>query len=127
VSEVTDDWTLIPDDELRRDHIAHLDDEGLRYYLPALMLWLLDHYNDRMTGSGTEALMTAVGTIMALAPESRFEERSWRIYEGFSAEQREAIARYLEALPRLVDLWDKDAAVVATSMDHYWAQFLPQH
>jgi hypothetical protein len=34
--EVTDDWTSIPDDELARDNIAHLDPIGLRYYLPAL-------------------------------------------------------------------------------------------
>ena len=45
--EVTDDWALIPEDELRTDNVPHLDADGLRYYLPALMLWLLDHYSDR--------------------------------------------------------------------------------
>jgi hypothetical protein len=47
--ETTDDWTAIPESALVCDSIAHLDADGLRYYLPALMLWLLDHYNDRDT------------------------------------------------------------------------------
>jgi hypothetical protein len=46
LNEVTDDWTAVPESELRRDCIAHLDAPALQYYLPALMLWLLDHYGD---------------------------------------------------------------------------------
>ena len=45
-SEEVDDWTKVPGDELSRDCIGHLDADGLRYYLPALMLWLLDHYDN---------------------------------------------------------------------------------
>ncbi len=29
--EVTDDWTAIPEEELRTENVAHLDPEGLRY------------------------------------------------------------------------------------------------
>ena len=36
--EVTDDWSRVPFEELERDCIAHLDAEGLRYYIPALVL-----------------------------------------------------------------------------------------
>jgi hypothetical protein len=73
-SEVTDDWAQIPDDELAQDFIvAHLDADGLRYYLPALMLWLLHHYDDEdRVISGAD--MTSIFTMAALAPDPRFEE-----------------------------------------------------
>ena len=117
-SEVTDDWSAVPENELMRDCVAHLDPDGLRYYLPALMIWLFDHYD------GID--MTSIGTIMALAPAREFAGSYRDIYDSFSVEQRAAIASYVEALPRLVNLDDEDAARVARSLDRYWAQFLPR-
>jgi hypothetical protein len=124
-SEETDDWTRVPEDELTRDCVSHLDADGLRYYVPALMLWLLEHYDDedRLFSEGAE--MTAIGTIMALAPYPEFETNHWHLYDTFSAEQRAAIASYVEALPRLVNLDYEDAASLARSLDGYWAEFLP--
>ena len=119
--EVTDDWTAIPEDELVNDCLAHLDADGLRYYLPALMLWLLDHYNDADLRSNPEAEMTAIGTISALAPRKSMR---WR-WDSLSRDQLTAIASYLEALPRLVDLDDEDTMLVARSLESNWAQFLP--
>jgi hypothetical protein len=123
-SEVTQDWTAIPDSELLGDCIAYLDGEGLRYYLPALMIWLLDHYDDedRLFTDGAD--MTAIGTISALAPSSEFETSYWQIYDGFTPEQRAAIASYVETLPRLLELDHEDAARVAHSLERYWAKFL---
>jgi hypothetical protein len=123
-SEVTDDWTHVPEEELVRDCIAHLDADGLRYYLPALMLWLLDHYDDddRLFRDGAD--MTMIGTIGALAPSAQFAASHWRIFDGFTVEQRKAIASYLESLPLHVDLDYRDATDVARSLDQYWAQFL---
>jgi hypothetical protein len=123
--EVTDDWTGIPESELLRDCAAHLDADGLRYYLPALMLWLLDHYDDEDRLLLDGAAMTAIGTISALAFASEFEKGYQSIYDGFTSEQRAAIARYLAALPRLVHLDYEDATRVARSLDRYWAQFVP--
>lgn len=125
-SEVTDDWAGVPESELLRDNAAHLDRDGLRYYLPALMLWLLDnyHHDDWLTRDGV--MMTTIGTIMALAPELKFEEHVWHTYDSFTTEQRTAIASYIEALPRLVNLDLEDATTMARSMDRYWAQFLPR-
>jgi hypothetical protein len=40
-------------------------------------------------------------------------------------EQKVAIAAYLEALPRLVNLDYEDATRAARSLDQYWHQFLP--
>lgn len=123
--EITDDWTRVPESELLRDNIAHLDPDGLRYYLPALMMWLLDHYDDnRLFTDGAD--MTIIGTISALAPTSDFAGSYREIYDGFSAEQRAAIASYVQGLPRLVNLDHEDATRVARSLDRYWAQFLPR-
>ena len=121
--EITDDWMRVPESELLRDNIAHLDADGLRYYLPALMLWLLDHYDEDRWLSGSD--MTAIGTMGAIAPEQQFATSLWVMYDTFTAEQRTAIASYVEALPRLVRLDHQDATRVARSMDDYWRRFLP--
>jgi hypothetical protein len=118
--EISDDWTRVPESELLRDNIAHLDPDGLRYYLPALMLWLLDHHDDDdRTGDGAE--MTAIGTISALTGNVAQD-----MDDSFTPEQRTAIASYLEAIPRLVNLPQEDAARVAGSLDRHWGQFLPR-
>jgi hypothetical protein len=121
--EITDDWTRIPESELLRDNIAHLDGDGLRYYLPALMLWLLDHHDEDRWLSGSD--MTAIGTIGALVDLFDFEASRRRTYDGFTAEQRTAIAAYVQALPQFVDLDTDDAARLTSSFERYWAQFLP--
>ena len=123
--ETTDDWTRISESELLCDALAHLDAEGLRYYLPALMLWLLDHYNDENRGSDPVAEMTAIGTMSALGPSAEFARYRWDIYEGFTLPQRAAMAKFVEALPRLVELDREDATLVSRSLGRYWAQFLP--
>ena len=123
--EITDDWTRISESELLCDALAHLDASGLRYYLPAPMLWLLDHYNDEDLTSDPEASMTAIGTMSALAPSAEFARYRWDIYDGFTLQQRAAMAMYVEALPRLVELDREDVTRVSRSLGRYWAQFLP--
>ena len=127
LSEVTDDWTLVPEDELRSAVVPHLDADGLRYYLPALLLWLLkyaeDEDDDPLDG---DPEMTRIGIIGALAPRMQVQVHTYAIFDGFSAEQRAALASYVEALPRLVGLYDEeDATLVARSLDQYWRRFLP--
>jgi hypothetical protein len=122
--ETTDDWTAISASELVCDALAHLDADGLRYYLPALMLWLLDHHDDQDLEPYPETEMTVIGTISALAPWSDGQDRYWRAYDTFTPGQRAAVARYVEALPRLVRLDAEDAARIAHALDRYWARFL---
>ena len=120
--EITDDWTRIPDSELARDCIAHLDRVGLRYYLPALLLWLLDHYDD----GDVLVDMTVIGTISALAWSAQFDTSYREVYATFTTEQRTSVARYVAALPRLVNLDPEDLTLISRSLDRYWAQFLPR-
>jgi hypothetical protein len=125
LDEVTEDWTQVPDEELLGDCIAHMDAEGLRYYLPALMFWLLDHYEDedRLFVEGHD--MTAIGTISALAPSREFAHSYEAIYDqSFTDEQRRAIALYLEGLPAIVHLEHQDDASVTRALGRYWSGFL---
>jgi len=123
--ETTEDWTQIAQAELLCDALGHLDADGLRYYLPALMLWLLDHYNDEGLIFDPDASMTAIGTMSALAPSAEFARYRWETYDGFTLQQRAAMAMYVEALPRLVELDREDGTRVSRSIQRYWAQFLP--
>ena len=111
--EVKDDWSQIPFEELDSDCISHLDAEGLRYYIPALMLSLLDRY-DR--GS-----MRVISTISALDPRDAYGGSR---HTMFSEAQRRAIAHFLEALPNLLELWPEDAKVASRSLAAYWAKYL---
>ena len=43
--EVVEDWSQVTLDELERDCVALLDAAGFRYYIPALMLSVLNHYD----------------------------------------------------------------------------------
>ena len=111
--EETDDWTAVSAAELEMDYIAHLDAEGLRYYLPAFMLYLLDHYN------GGE--MWAIGTVMALDQRRRHPPGFLDLLDPM---QRQAIARYFQALPSLVELDREDSRILERAFRKVWARYL---
>jgi hypothetical protein len=112
-AEITDSWSDVSFIELERDCIAHLDNDGLRYYLPALMLSLLSNYDP---GS-----MRVIGTISALYPKGPgFPTRS---YTFLTDDQHRAVASFLSALPQLVTLDTEDSKCVARALRNYWGQF----
>jgi hypothetical protein len=82
--EETDDWTGVSLVGLDMDNISHLDAEGLRYYLPAFMLYLLDHYE-----GGAD---WATGIIGAVDQRRRHPHG---FLEILTPEQGRAIARYV--------------------------------
>jgi len=108
------DWTHVQLREDNSDCIAHLDAEGLRYYLPALMLSVLADYD---AGS-----MRVIGTISALDPRGAYGRSR---LELLSDEQHQAIACFLKFLPELLKLSHEDAKVISRSLSAYWKQFLP--
>ncbi|PYT01674.1 MAG: hypothetical protein DMF63_02175 [Acidobacteria bacterium] len=93
--------------------LAHLDPAGFRYYIPALMLRLLDNYD-----SGS---MMSIGTIHAL--DGRSPSRVRR-YSELSDPQRRAIARYLKVLPTLIDLGTEDRTRLQRAFERFWSKFL---
>ena len=110
--EITDDWSRVPFSDLDSDCIAHLDAEGLRYYLAPLMLSVLERYE---RGS-----MRVIGTIGALDPRDAYNGSRFKL---FNEAQRRAVAAFLGALPQLVALWAEDAKLVARSLNTYWGQY----
>ena len=118
-AEVIDDWTQIPKNELMEaEYTAHLDAAGFRYYIPALMLILVENYD-----SGS---MRDISTLQSLYPKP---DRLWFHYMDkyslLNYEQKQAIAKYLIALPDLVTLDTEDKARVERAIRNYWSEFLP--
>lgn len=115
-TEVTDDWTKIPSLALDdADCLAHLDPKGFKYYIPALMMRLLDNYDP---GS-----MMTIGTLSSLYP--KIESQKF-LYTLLSPEQIRAIARYLQALPSLAELYGEHTKVVERAFRNYWSNFLSE-
>jgi len=110
-SEVVDEWAAVPPSELERDCVAHLDPTGLRYYLPAFMLRLLDHYEP--------GEMWCIGTISALDQRGR---HPIGFLELLGVEQKRAIAIYVRSLPELVRLDAEDAVIIARAFRDVWAR-----
>ena len=115
--EITDDWSRVPLDELESESIAHLDALGFRYYIPALMLSVLDHYES--------SRMRVIGTLTGLYPkkDSGWEYHMHR-YSLLNPVQKTAIARFLAALPKLVELDFEDQKIVPRALRNYWGEYL---
>lgn len=114
--ETLDDWAAVPPVDLESNHIAHLDAEGLRFYLPALLLRLLSHYGD-----GSE--MWTIGTIRALDQRRRHPRG---FLELLTDKQRRAIAVYVRTLPQLVDLAAEDASTISRALRDVWSPYLDE-
>jgi hypothetical protein len=112
-AELTNSCADVSFSELERDCVAHLDNDGLRYYLPALMLSLLSNYDP--------ASMRVIGTISALYPAAIGPERR---YTYLTDDQHQAVAFFVEALPRLVALTTEDSKRVSRALRNYWGRFV---
>ena len=110
------DWSKVPLDELDRDCIAHLDADGFRYYIPALMLSVLDNYDP--------ASMRVIGTLSGLYPKDDHREYAMHRYSLLNHPQKAAIARFLAALPGLVDLDFEGQKIVPRALRNYWSEYL---
>jgi hypothetical protein len=117
--EITDDWSQVPMDELESesDGIAHLDAFGFRYYIPARMLSVLSNYES--------SSMRVIGTLGGLYPK---KDNGWEYhmhrYSLLNSPQKAAIARFLAALPQLVELDFQDQKIVPRSLRNYWGEYL---
>jgi uncharacterized protein DUF6714 len=119
MGEIADDWSLIQMDELESesDGIAHLDAFGFRYYIPALMLSVINHYES--------SSMRVIGTLGGLYPK---KDNSWEYhmhrYSLLNPPRKAAIARFLAALPELVELDFQDQKIAPRSLRNYWGGYL---
>jgi hypothetical protein len=114
-NEVTNNWKQIPISQLdEAECLAHFDRKGFKYYIPALMLRLLENYDP-------ESMMT-IGTLSILYPETE----TWAyLYTLLTEEQYQAIALFLKELPNLVELDTfEDKKVVERAFNNYWSKFV---
>jgi hypothetical protein len=113
--EITDNWSCVSLDELERNGIAHLDALGFRYYIPALMLSVLDCYDS--------SSMRVIGTLTGLYPKQESWEYHMHRYSLLDAPQKAAIAQFLVKLPELVNLDPEDARIVERALRNYWGEY----
>lgn len=115
--EIIGGWSQVPLDELERDSLAHLDALGFRYYIPALMLSVLEPYDS--------SSMRVIGTLSGLYPK---KDNTWEYhmqrYSLLNAAQRTAIARFLAELPKLVELDSEGQRKVERALRNYWGKYL---
>jgi hypothetical protein len=116
-AEVTDDWSRVSLDELERDCCGYLDALGFRYYIPALMLSVLDRYDP--------SSMRVIGALRGLYPrKDDLWDYAMRRYSLLNAAQKAAIAGFLAELPKLVDLYHEHEKMVTRALHNYWGQYL---
>ena len=113
-NEETVDWRAIPLAALDDNPcLPFLDAMGFRYYMPALMLSLIDHYDP--------SSMRVIGTISLLDPRGRDSA----VYSIISNKQKHAIATFLKNLPYLVELDHEGGKVVERALRDYWIRYIP--
>jgi uncharacterized protein DUF6714 len=117
-AEITEDWERVPASELELDNIAHLDSEGMRYYLPALMVALLDRYDANA--------MWTIGTVSAIDVRGRLSAYKLSQLSLLTFEQRSAVAVWCKSMSRFVDVSPDDRRIVDRAVDAYWCEFLPK-
>ncbi|MCU7843565.1 MAG: hypothetical protein KZQ93_06960 [Candidatus Thiodiazotropha sp. (ex Monitilora ramsayi)] len=116
-TELIDDWIRIPYDHLEPDPcISHFDAKGFRYYIPRLMLSVLDKYDP---GS-----MRVIGTIQALYPKKEYWEYHMKRYSELNDDQKYAIAKYVEVLPSFINLDYDDRTCMQRALVKYWSQYI---
>ena len=118
--EIKNNWSALSVETLDRyPYLAHMDAEGLRYYIPAFMLSLLA---ETVPGD-----MRFICTLSALYPK-RDGSADYTIgrYALLTQEQRCAIACYLKALPSLVEIDAEDQTIIERALRNYWHEYLPR-
>lgn len=114
----TEDWTRITIAELEQfPFFAHLDAEGVRFYLPAVLCSLLeDRY---FSGDARARQMTAF-----LNPANLCEPAEW--FDVLSPDQKAVVAEFIQAAA-LDPAYSKDHQdEFAEAFDIYWSDFLPK-
>jgi hypothetical protein len=118
LTENVDDWRKLSVSDFEPDPcVAHFDAEGLRYYLPALMISVLQDYNP--------SSMRVIGTLSSLYPKRDAWPYHMERYKLLNDAQRRAIAVFVQALPTLVSLNTEDSTRMRRALEYYWKRWLP--
>ena len=114
-------WQEIPDAHLEKGvwGLAHLDKDGIHYYLPALMTWVLKNYKS--------ANQLVNFTIYQLAPNredpnlsSRFDDR----FRLLNLEQKSICREFLELILAVdPEGYHIDSTVAKEALESEWQQY----
>lgn len=116
--DIINDWTALSIETLDHfPHLAHMDAEGFRYYIPAFMLSVIaDH---------EPSSMRVICTLGALYPKrDELWDYHMNLYSLLSQEQCVAIARYLQELPSLIGLDHDEQKSNERALRNYWHKFI---
>ena len=110
-------WWDVPDQwiETLGDVLSFLDPTGFRYYIPAYMVWTIEHYQ-------TSHSLTVDFTIYALGLHKDRNEYKLRNFELMDEAQSQAICRFLRYLVKFGG-FDADGSAAQNALDKYWGQF----
>ena len=112
--EINDNWENISNLTLdEAECLAHFYRRGFKYYIPALMLRLLDDYDPTS--------MMTIGTLSILYPKTE----NWDyLYSRLTEQQNQAIAFYLQVLPNLIELSVENKTVVERAFNKHWSKYI---
>jgi hypothetical protein len=121
------DWQSLKLEDLKKLEIAHLDEKGFRYYIPACMTRFMDSYvpldiGDRFTTS-------VLFFLDAGGSDPEYPHSTVVVphrYKFLNRQQHEAVAQFLYWLPAICKLGTFDQKQVETAFNHYWKDYLPQ-
>lgn len=116
MSEETSDWLSVSDAELEIACIGHFDADGLRYYLPALLLSINRNYD------GTS--LRVIGTIMALYPKANDMKYHLERYKLLNEKQRKAITSWLANSPNFVQFKYDEPKELNRAIRNFWGQYV---
>lgn len=99
-----DDWAAIPDEILEQFTVtfSFTDLKGFRFYIPAYMIWTVRHHQESDS-------IIADQTIFAIDP-SHYLFETISFWKWFTAEQIEAMRRFLEYAVQHDDTLDANVA-----------------
>jgi len=83
-------WQDVPDKDIRDCDgvLSFLDDKGMRYYIPAYLIWYLNNIDQKSS-------TYCSNTFDSIPFHLTYQEGKFKRFELFTQQQREAIAHYL--------------------------------
>lgn len=120
-TEITSDWKAIPLEDLNKLQAAFLDGKGVRYYIPALMLSMLNTLDPASWISiSTLCILTDTPGSRNAREEDYYVER----YSAITPKQLRTMALFIDHLPKLLPLDERDKAETRHAIERYWHQYL---
>ena len=112
-------WQDVPEIDIEKhyDLLSCLDAAGYRFYLPAYMIWVLQHFD-------TSESQTIDWTVYSLTLHEKHDLRAWQMrrFEQFTLAQAQAIHRFLSYMAKQDDN-HIDARAASEAIATYWGRY----